>query len=508
MRINIRIRLFIWFLVVSVIPLAVMGGFSYYLILERISKHSEEALTNIGSDIYNMVDIQQKTVSNWLESSAAFVSQELSELGQSRIDPKQMTTVGSYELPTWYIGSQKITNDFTIVDKLLQDNSLGATFFQLQDNKFIRVSTNVRSANGARIIGTLLDPEGPIYKKVLNGQKFLGRANVEGVWWATLYIPFRDASGTMIGAFVLGRPEQGYELMRAIKNIVIEKTGYVFVLDSFGNVIIHPTMQGKNLGAEPWVQEIIRNKKGSITYTWEGREKLGYYVYYEPWDWYIVTGGYVSDIYSAVTTLKLVMALMALFTILLSSFIAYVLSDAFGTPIRELMVVMRQAQRGNLVARISSKFRDEFFILSNALQAMLGNIAILIGRIKSNSAELKEASKRLIVDLNDSKKSLQDIEKGVSSLQNMKESLGAEAPSAQLNGTELNNLKVEVATMKLLLKNITSSASSLDDIASSLDRHVKIFHIDGEGAETESSMPEDPAESMGKSIQSAEASKE
>jgi sensor histidine kinase YesM len=546
MNSSIKSRLFIWFILVSVIPLIVIGGFSYYLIFEKIEKQNAETITNINKGIYNMVDTQQKVLSRWLESAAASFTDKLTSLGPSYFDYKNMVDIGSYRLPTWYIGKQKITGDYTLVDNLIEKQKLPATIFQFHDNKFIRVSTNVRQPDGARITGTILD-SGPVYERLINGQQYLGRANVEGIMHATIYQPIWDSEGKLIGAFVLGRREQEYELINAIKNIVVGETGYVTIIDPAGNYIIHPTQQGKNAFEYPFVKEILQKKNGSITYDFNGRKKIAYYTYYEPWNWYIVTGSYVSEIFN--TTQKLSQMLMfAIFVVIgISAWIAYVLSNTFSKPIKELSMVMREAQSGNLSARLNYVYDDEFRVLGNALSAMLNNISLLIGRILSNSTKLKEASRRLIIDITESEHSLKGIEKGVESLRQTPalralesafypnsavhedfqqtiaqlkhlieqsilnnqfedlekimttlkkieslhldllafsgDSKNPEAPFpvppiSYIN--RINNLEVEVQKLKLLLKNILSSASTLDDIALALDRHVNVFKIESQ----------------------------
>lgn len=537
---NTRMRLFIWFILISIIPLLIMGGFSYYLISEKISKQNEENLNNINKGIYNMVDTQQKVLTRWMESAAASFDEKLVSLGQSHFDYSNMVEIGGYKLPTWYIGSQKITDDNTLVDILIAKQKLPATIFQFKDNKFIRVTSNVRQADGSRIVGTLIE-SGPIYDKLINGQKFQGRGNVEGILHAVIYQPIFDPEGKLIGAFVLGRREQEYELLDAIKNIVVGETGYVAVLDPNGTFIIHPQRQGHSALSYPWAQEILQKKNGSITYDINGRQKIAYYTYYEPWNWYIVTGSYSSEIFNTTRELFKGLLLVCLLVILISAALAYIMSSSFFRPINELAGVMRQVQNGNLTVRLHHSSNDEFRTVGNALNAMLNNISLLVGRILNNSYTLKEASHNLLDDITDAREALKSMEGGVDSLRQSAQ-IPSQAVTAASNPNDellhaieevkvavnqmklmvadnnfeglisvqdvsekiemlrrkflvqsvigqntsipftlqnkLNNLDVELAKLKLLTKHIHTSAASLDDIALSLDRNVNIFKIE------------------------------
>lgn len=75
-----------------------MGGFSYYLISEKITKQNEENINNINKGIYNMVDTQQKVLTRWLESAAAAFDEKLVSLGQSHFDYSNMVEIAGYRL--------------------------------------------------------------------------------------------------------------------------------------------------------------------------------------------------------------------------------------------------------------------------------------------------------------------------------------------------------------------------------------------------------------------------
>ena len=52
-----KLKLFIWFITVSIIPLLIMGGFSYYLIAQKIAKQNEENILNINKGNNNILFI-------------------------------------------------------------------------------------------------------------------------------------------------------------------------------------------------------------------------------------------------------------------------------------------------------------------------------------------------------------------------------------------------------------------------------------------------------------------
>jgi len=93
-----------------------------------------------------------------------------------RIDKSQNIQVGEFQTPV-LLKDKKILNlNFDIVDKFTQmTKGSVATIFVKKDNDFIRVSTSLKKEDGNRAIGTKLDTNHPGYKKVLEGQNYLGK---------------------------------------------------------------------------------------------------------------------------------------------------------------------------------------------------------------------------------------------------------------------------------------------------------------------------------------------
>ena len=95
---------------------------------------------------------------------------------------------------------------------------------------------------------------------------------------------------------------------------VIGKTGYPFVIDSEGRVIIHPNkeMVGSNLITDHDLtvfREVTRNRTegqiGWLDYDYEGRAKVVAYAYYRSWDWIICASAYWDELSESAATASL-----------------------------------------------------------------------------------------------------------------------------------------------------------------------------------------------------------
>jgi len=225
-----------------------------------------------------------------------------------------------------------------IVDEVQQLVNSTCTIFQRMNpaGDLLRVCTNVKKKDGQRAIGTFIparNPDGspnPVVAAILAGQSYLGRAFVVDRWYITAYEPIKNASGEIIGALYTGVPqESATSLRKAIMDIRVGKTGYVYVLNATGNTRGHYVIsyQGKRDGENIWetkdsdgkfcIQEICQKaltlkpgEVGEARYNWKNaddpapREKVVKIAYFAPWDWVIGVGAYMDDFFDAVNQME------------------------------------------------------------------------------------------------------------------------------------------------------------------------------------------------------------
>lgn len=224
------------------------------------------------------------------------VSLPLLQIGESYFDP--------YRANDGYVA---------IVDDVQKLMGVTSTIFQRmnQQGDMLRVATNVREADGSRAIGTFIPavhPDGqpdPVISAILKGETYRGRARVLNEWYITVYKPFYDKAGELIGVLYAGVKEQhDNRLSKTVNSMKIGKTGYPFIMDSKGNLVMHPRKDliGKNVISDLKIDEFKKvladktaGKIKSLSYTWENRSKFAAYTYFPEWDWIICASGYWTD---------------------------------------------------------------------------------------------------------------------------------------------------------------------------------------------------------------------
>lgn len=121
-------------------------------------------------------------------------------------------------------GGILLNRNYEIVDKVKETVYKGETFkgkdigtatiFQGD----LRVSTNVKTQEGSRAIGTRVS-EAVNEQVLVKGQPWLARAFVVNDWYKTAYEPIRDIDGRIIGILYVGILEQPFTYMA--RNILI-----------------------------------------------------------------------------------------------------------------------------------------------------------------------------------------------------------------------------------------------------------------------------------------------
>lgn len=339
---------------------------------------AESELEHIARGVYGMCESQQellqKTIDNYLEV-ARHVLEDMGGVRFSQ-DIVSWNAVNQYthavervELPRMMIGDDPLEQniDFDVrsplVDEIRELVDGACSVFQRMnpEGDMLRVCTNIPDSEGNRAIGTYLpriNPDGkenPVISEVMKGKTFSGRAYVVNKWYITAYEPIYDDDKNVCGVLYVGVPQESVQSLRkAIMSTRINKTGYVYVLDSSGHYVI--SKDGEQDGRRIWdskdtdgrffIQDIckkaVRLQKGEsfiARYPWKNpdekapRMKQAMIMYFAPWDWVIATSTYEEELFESVRTLSsmgknvnMVISVMVLIAVFISGFVWFRLS--------------------------------------------------------------------------------------------------------------------------------------------------------------------------------------
>ena len=429
---KIRTKLISFTLLLALVPLGVGASLSLKKFTEDLKQAYESDLEHIVSNIQAMCKAQQELLQNKLMGDLRIAHYMLYQHGRNvSVSSSRFLELAaedqiskekfSVRIPRWSIGGKDLTGDHTLVDRVQQLVGGTCTIFQrLEGDRLLRISTNVLRADGTRAVGTFIPAASEVARTIFRGETYRGRAFVVNAWYITVYEPIRNEKNEVIGALYVGIPEQSaLSLRTAIKSIKIGKTGYAYIMDSSGRLVVHPTKEGeivlqvKDLIGAEYMKEMTRlalllkeNEVGTIRYPWANvelgedapRMKINKYQYFRDWDWIIVAGSYEEEIFAGVTRTIYFIILIAIGSIALAMVLTVILSRFFTRPLMELTEVTARMAEGNLSQKVAIASRDEIGILAQSFNRMADQILNytrnLEDIVQARTEEIKEKEEK------------------------------------------------------------------------------------------------------------------
>jgi hypothetical protein len=135
------------------------------------------------------------------KATIAALDARLTKIGAAKLDGTDKA--GDKSVPGLYFGARKINNNYDVVDEIKKSTGATATVFVKEGDEFVRVSTNVLTAEGKRGVGTAL-ARAKAYEAVSKGDSFCGQVDVLGTAFDACYNPVKDAGGKVIGVTYVG----------------------------------------------------------------------------------------------------------------------------------------------------------------------------------------------------------------------------------------------------------------------------------------------------------------
>jgi len=188
------------------------------------------------------------------------------------------------------------------------------------------------------------------------------------------------------------------DLPLALKSHRFGKTGYAFIINSRGDIILHPWLRGDlNRTGEPAIQSLFQRlvamKNGVISYYWddpdggEARKKIVFFNYIPGLDWIVASTVYEDEIFQPLAKLGKVIALIVIGALLLIVPLSLYLGASIARPISRLAQQMRVADEGDLGIR--------------AAEDALGEIGVLGRHFNHYIERLQQANQKVLIEMND-----------------------------------------------------------------------------------------------------------
>ncbi len=191
------------------------------------------------------------------------------------------------------------------------------------------------------------------------------------------------------------------DLRKNILSVRFGKTGYPYILDSRGNIVIHPMLEGMNFYNDEdetrrsVVQKICSLKNGKLIYFWKNpgeklaREKLVIFNYLPEFDWIVASSSYLEEFYQPLNKIRKILTGLALFCMLLLFTISFLLSSYFTQPIKRLMTNFKKGANGDFSVRTSIHSYDEIGKLGHYFNSFMETFERYTRKLEESEAKYK-----------------------------------------------------------------------------------------------------------------------
>ena len=294
---------------------------------------------------------------------------------------------------------------FDEVDRVAVNPGSNATMFEKRGSDFVRVTTSVLKADGSRAVGTRLDPASPAYAAVSAGKRYVGRADLFGKTFDSVYEPL-VIDGQTVGMYYIGRdigPTVSMLSERSAK-LPVGEAGFFVVLDHRGMAQVHPdaAARGKKLtdtGAPAMraaFQDIARRGSGELRFTGEdGRDWIAVFDTFGAWKWTAVALVPAADLLSVARTVRTgLVAGGAALVVVLVLVLRALIGRLATRPLARLAAEVARAEQGELALRLAEHdgTNDEVMRLETTLARTFRRLHGLVGQVRSASSQVESAS--------------------------------------------------------------------------------------------------------------------
>lgn len=294
-RIPLKLRLF---LPVSIIIIVVVAAVTTLFINRSINSFNDQIRNNLELEVRTISKMferesilkLEKVQSNLKVANSYFYNKKLEIINKEiELEVENQVTGGLHKgvIKEWKYNGKPLLSSVEFVDYL--EGIIGGTItvFQKSDSGFVRVSTNVRKMDGQRAVGTYIPNNSPVIEAISRGEVYYGRALVVDEWYTTAYEPI-SVNGEVVGILYVGDKEKDMEeLKRILYTLKFGKSGYPFVFDKKGFMLIHPYLEGGSWQDSSFFKQMQGSAQGLFQYKKENNRKTVAYRYFDKFELYI-----------------------------------------------------------------------------------------------------------------------------------------------------------------------------------------------------------------------------
>lgn len=378
---RLRWKLFVFFLVLTVIPAIVIGNVlynnAYRGIEEKTGLYSEQIMVqsagrldalltgieDISLQIVSSIDIQQ------LVNRIADAPDRETEKKETELLKQKLSQILSSRREI--VGAQL----------LMTDKELAVTSGETMVPDDYKLSEEYTQA--------LLRPEPVYWRGTIRNES----PSMLYEYITTLTRKFYSPNGSVMATLVLGTKE--FALADTFSYIDLGPSGFVFIMDKDGKVVSHLSKSKLTKPAEySFVPRIVHAQEGDMRMfpaDLDGEKFMVSYAKSTATGWFVVSAIPYSYLMERISAVGKFSIRLDIFLFILATLIALLISYSISRPVQRLAAAMKAVEGGDLKVFVNLRSTNEIGVLGNSFNRMIKRINLLIDRVYEAEILQKEA---------------------------------------------------------------------------------------------------------------------
>ena len=344
---NIKRKLYCSYIILGILPVCLLGIISYNKAQDGIYQLVKEKL--------------QQQVEQYKDEIQHTLANSISEINSAKLLARNLVSQQT-TLIQQTISQHRDTSLDTLKNQIgnLKVGKTGYVFVLSYDGHYI--VSQARKADGKDVLKTQDSNGQYVIQEIIEKGRQLGENQVDFHQYYWKNAGEKDAREKIAAIFhiprlkwVVGVSAYFNDLVTIeTEDILISKfkeklisqkvgeSGYMYIINSNGTLIAHPTSEGQNLIQHSFVKDICTQKNGVMLYPWDGQEKIAAYTYLADRDWIIVSGSYLKDFVGPLIQIKFAITWVLVAAVIFSLIIAITFARNIMNSITSVINIFNQ----------------------------------------------------------------------------------------------------------------------------------------------------------------------
>jgi len=316
-----------------------------------------------------------------------------------QISDVQTKETASLNIPKLIFGLEFVTGEYAIVDKVGRFSDAEIAVFQMFDNKLIKVSTSVENADGSRPVGTYYAPDSAVFAAVSAGSSYEMLTGNGKNMALQIFAPFRESIDEKIaGAYSIVSPIFTPDLQELIQEITVNGSGYSFVADAEGRILVHPDAAFVDQKVQDFTngQAILETETGFADFQQGDQTYYAFVNHFTPWDLFFVVAVSEAELMAGVNRQIITSAgISGCIALLIGALIIAVMNRQLMTHMKGMAALARAVAEGNFQHSFSYKAKDAIRDTVTSMNEMVAGLAAMVKDLNAGVDTLSDASGEL-----------------------------------------------------------------------------------------------------------------